>query len=387
MKKKVMVLSVLPLLVLASCGKTESEASENATDSAATESTSVDTTVYTVTISGESTMTIGDSQTLTAKCYADGVEVEGATFEWTTSSEKYLEVDSVDGIVTALDLTGTATVYATCIEHTDAIGELEITIVEPELNTLGLAGNYTLEVYYAGNTQTTYTNIICSDNELYAYFAGGWYSDGNARGAWYWYEDDKIFAVEAQSKTEIYYYPNEPLTGSDGNALSATSFKSEFDVSSYITAAAPTYLGEGELNNEEPVHLFYAAGESGALDPLASFIVSTATSFTASQILAAYSKQSETPVSVFYNYTDSDGTEILVGQLCGLNAMGSVDFKTTLLSYYFYDAGTSSLGLTPTAKYFHDGGEAGDDGDGEDFDGTGDSGDTSDSGDSSFDGE
>lgn len=375
MKKSVLLLPLVTLMTLAGCGSKESTTTDAGVSGNASSGTSENETAYTVTISGDSTMYLGRSQTLTASVSVDGVVDSSIGVSWSVDDESIVTVDIDSGLVTALAI-GKTTVTAMMMNEPYEIGTFEITVTTPDLDKslYPIKDNYTLYMECPLINNAT-ACVMVDDKEAYKYGSGGWFTDGYARETILWFADDKVYPVEVADDKgeELYYYDGEYLTDTNDNPYTKDAILATFDGSDALTNTDITYFAYASTTGYDYYITTPKTGES--IDALTSFVVSMSYFNSVDTVINAYKTVSETPISILIPIAavDEDTGEIdyhLVGEICGLTADGKVDLNYVALNYEFYDFGTSSLGINPTMKYFHDGGEAGDgDGEGEDFDG------------------
>lgn len=111
MKKSVLLLPLVTLMTLAGCnGKTSSDTGATSTGSeAGSSASSVHVATYSIAVTGESTMLVGRTQTLTALVSVDGTADSTLGVNWIVDNEKVATVDYDSGLVTAVSA-GTAVI-------------------------------------------------------------------------------------------------------------------------------------------------------------------------------------------------------------------------------------------------------------------------------------
>lgn len=391
MKKSILLLPLVTLMTLAGCSDKTSTGTEGTTTESGTESTSnsAPVTTYSVAITGETSMYFGRTQTLSALVSVDGVADDTLTVNWLSSDEEIATVDYDTGLVTALKV-GTVTVTACMNDAPYKMSTIEITITTPEFDAslFPIKDNYT-----ATFDCSVYTNgesgLLVSEDLIYYYADKGYYSDGYAREAiFYFDEEGYVYNTEIDSAGGVYYYEGEYLVDGDENPYTKADVLEGYDGTEALSSTDISYL----MYNTKYDADYYVTlpGEGETVDAFTSFAVSLS-ALSLKTVVSAYASISETPISLLVPTTikDTETGEVsnaLVGSVCGLTSAGAIDTKNMLLTYEFFNFGTSDLGVKPIKKYFHDGGDAGDeDGDGEEFDGSGE--DSEDSSGSTGDGE
>lgn len=386
MKKTILLLPLVTLMTLAGCSdKTSVESTNTGSTESGKETTSTSThqTEYTVSITGDANMIVGRTQTLSALVSKDNVADESLTVNWLSEDEETATVDYDTGLVTALK-TGTVKITACMNDAPYEMGSITITITAPEFDAslFPIKDNYTATFDCAAYTNGE-SGLLVSEDLMYYYAEGSYYSDGYAREAIFCFDEEGyVYNAEIVSATCVYYYDGEYLTDSDKNPYKKEDVLAEYDGTSALSGTDLTYF---MYNEKYDVNYFATSPKEGeTVDAFTSFAVSlSALSLTA--VVNAYASIEETPISLLIPMAEKDKetgeiSYTLVGSVCGLTADGSVDMNNMLLTYSFFNFGTSDLGIKPTKKYFHEGEDAGEeDGDGEDFDGgKDDSGDTRD---------
>lgn len=380
MKRKILLLALGAIVTLASCAggnsssttsssgssSTSAETSSSTPDSSissessesSTSSSTVTVLDYEITVTGEETMLYGRSQTLTATLTVDGVvDEEGVT--WSSTDEDIATVTSA-GVVTATGV-GDVIITAVAVSNTNVAASINITVSYPtaDFSSLNISTDYLLQMDASTSTATRRSNIVINSNQLYIYHSGGWYSDGYARGLWYWFEDDKVYNVENTS-AGAYYYEGEYFVDDTGAAYSSADVLAQYNLGSIIESASFGYYG---YSARYDLDYFYARPSESGNDPITDFVLSNSVID-----LSSYSSTYAGYSSVLYVYNN-----YLYGEILGYTSSGYFG-EETLLSFVvaYINNSASAMTTTPTKKYFHDGGEAGDeDGEGEDFDGDG----------------
>lgn len=393
MKKSVLLLPLVTLMTLAGCnGKTSSDTGATSTGSeAGSSASSVHVATYSIAVTGESTMLVGRTQTLTALVSVDGTADSTLGVNWIVDNEKVATVDYDSGLVTAVSA-GTAVITVCMNDSPYEMTTFSITVTDPSFDAshFPIKDNYTLALDALKVTDGE-AGYIVSDSLVYSYAEKGYYSDGKARESILWFDDDLVYPVEIISATELNYYEGEYLVDDDNTPYSKADVLASFDGTEALSTTDYTFLMYNAKYDAD--YFVTLPKENESVDALSTFVIDLSL-YSVTTIVNAYASISEIPVSMVIPLaeTDKDTGEItysLIGEICGFNPdKGTLDTTNVVLSYQFYNFGTSDLGVTPVKKIFHDGGEAGDgDGNGEDFDGGKDDSGSTDSGDDAGDGE
>ncbi len=379
MKKSILLLPLVTLMTLAGCSdKTSSDtATTGSTDGT---SSSVHVTEYTVAISGDASMAIGRTQTLSALVSVDGEADASLTVNWMVDDESIATIDYDTGLVTALAI-GNVKVTACMNDAPYKMGTFDLTIVAPtfDASLFPVKDNYTA-AYDCGLVTNGESGLLVSDSLIYMYENSGY--TGSEGEAIFCFDDDLVYLTDIRSATEIYYYEGENLKDSDGVAYTKEAVLDSYDGTEALSSTDYTFVMHSTKYDCDYFATLPKEGET--VDAWTEFAISLS-ALTLKQVTNAYASISETPISMLIPLAETDEetgkiTYTLVGSICGLKSDGSLDTSNIVLSYQFYDFGTSDLGVTPVKKAFHTGGEAGEwDGNGEDFDHGSDDGDTGDS--------
>lgn len=393
MKKSVLLLPLVTLMTLAGCnGKTSSDTGATSTGSeAGSSASSVHVATYSIAVTGESTMLVGRTQTLTALVSVDGTADSTLGVNWIVDNEKVATVDYDSGLVTAVSA-GTAVITVCMNDSPYEMTTFSITVTDPTFDAthFPIKDNYTLALDAVRITDGE-AGYIVSDSLVYSYAEKGYYSDGKARESILWFDDDLVYPVEIVSATELNYYEGEYLVDDDNTPYSKSDVLTSFDGTEALSTTDYTFLMYNAKYDAD--YFVTLPKENESVDALSKFVIDLSL-YSVTTVINAYASISEIPVSMVIPLaeTDKDTGELtysLIGEICGFNPdKGTLDTTNVVLSYQFYNFGTSDLGVTPVKKIFHDGGEAGDgDGNGEDFDGGKDDSGSTDSGDDAGDGE
>ncbi len=393
MKKSVLLLPLVTLMTLAGCnGKTSSDTGATSTGSeAGSSASSVHVATYSIAVTGESTMLVGRTQTLTALVSVDGTADSTLGVNWIVDNEKVATVDYDSGLVTAVSA-GTAVITVCMNDSPYEMTTFSITVTDPAFDAtyFPIKDNYTLALDAVRITDGE-AGYIVSDSLVYSYAEKGYYSDGKARESILWFDDDLVYPVEIVSATELNYYEGEYLVDDDNTPYSKADVLASFDGTEALSTTDYTFLMYNAKYDAD--YFVTLPKENESVDALSKFVIDLSL-YSVTTVINAYASISEIPVSMVIPLaeTDKDTGELtysLIGEICGFNPdKGTLDTTNVVLSYQFYNFGTSDLGVTPVKKIFHDGGEAGDgDGNGEDFDGGKDDSGSTDSGDDAGDGE
>ncbi len=393
MKKSVLLLPLVTLMTLAGCnGKTSSDTGATSTGSeAGSSASSVHVATYSIAVTGESTMLVGRTQTLTALVSVDGTADSTLGVNWIVDNEKVATVDYDSGLVTAVSA-GTAVITVFMNDSPYEMTTFSITVTDPTFDAthFPIKDNYTLALDAVRITDGE-AGYIVSDSLVYSYAEKGYYSDGKARESILWFDDDLVYPVEIVSATELNYYEGDYLVDDDNTPYSKADVLASFDGTEALSTTDYTFLMYNAKYDAD--YFVTLPKENESVDALSKFVIDLSL-YSVTTVINAYASISEIPVSMVIPLaeTDKDTGEVtysLIGEICGFNPKeGTLDTTNVVLSYQFYNFGTSDLGVTPVKKIFHDGGEAGDgDGNGEDFDGGKDDSGSTDSGDDAGEGE
>jgi hypothetical protein len=270
-------------------------------------------------------MLYGRSQTLTAAV----VNAADTAVTWSVDpSQKILAVSS-GGVLTATGI-GSARVTATSVQDATASGFLDVVVSAPKLTEAAFAveGNYTASFHYLDQSgqMATYVKKVTA--------AG--IDDGSAG---YYYADEKVYLLHYGEDNAAYYYADEYLTADDGTIIAPSSFSALFNVKTLLLSSTWHY---GAYDADSAVDYFYC-------DVPASNAISALTCFSTSFNLSNY------PDAYVEMGVGADGGLLSLSLVTGKGENDGVAIIAT-----YGDVGSTVLSITPTEKFFHEGGEAGD---------------------------